>query len=136
GGSATGNSGNAGRAIGSTLSCGGPAYSTTTADSITLGDASGGDGGSLKVTIIPTAISGISGDAVAQSSATNTGNTGSASSAANSTPLATSGSSGATGDANGRRAGSGDSGATGNALANGMADSTANTGADATSRAT
>src|SRR5207245_1435792 len=83
--------------------------------SIAVGDASGGDGGSVRVRVIPTAISGDSGSAVAQSSATNTGNTGSAGSAANSTPLATSGPSGSTGAAGGRRAGSGDSGGTGDA---------------------
>src|SRR5205814_8830328 len=57
----------------STLAAGGPAHSVTSADSIAIGDASGGDGGSVKILVIPTAISGDSGDAMAQSSATNTG---------------------------------------------------------------
>jgi hypothetical protein len=111
------------------VGAGGAVSGAVTANSAPLGDASGGKGGSVDVTVIPTAISGRSGDTTAQSSATNTGDTGWAASTGTASPVALSGSSGPTGDAAGKKSSSGGSGSTGDAAAIGSARSAANSGA-------
>ncbi|MDP8938632.1 MAG: hypothetical protein M3O23_13050, partial [Actinomycetota bacterium] len=65
--------------------------------SIAIGSANGGAGGAATVSANPVAITGNSGHAVAQSSATNFGWTGPAFSLAVSNPVALSGRSGSTG---------------------------------------
>ncbi|HWC10731.1 MAG TPA: hypothetical protein VG455_05860, partial [Acidimicrobiales bacterium] len=67
-------------------------------DSIAAGDASGGAGGDVDVNVDPTARTGDSGRANAQSSATNYGVTGNAWSSVTGGPVAISGASGRTGD--------------------------------------
>jgi hypothetical protein len=126
-------------------------------DSIAVASANGGSGGSVFIHIDPVAMSGNSGPAVAQSSATNTGNTGPASSTSVSSPVAVSGNSGSTGptgdvhsnvsavntaikgratvDADASSGRSGNSGNTGNATAVGTAVSNANSGATSASNA-
>src|SRR3954469_4121415 len=126
-------------------------------DSIAVASANGGQGGSAFIHIDPVAVSGDSGVAVGQSSATNTGNTGPASSTSISSPVAISGDSGSTGrtgdvhtnvaavntaikgkatvDANAHSGNSGNSGPTGNANAVGVAVSSANSGATSASNA-
>ena len=66
-------------------------------DSIAVASANGGSGGSVAIHVDPLTVSGNSGPAVAQSSATNTGNTGPASSTSVSNPVSISGDSGSTG---------------------------------------
>jgi hypothetical protein len=126
-------------------------------DSIAVASANGGNGGSVGIRINPLAVSGDSGTAIGQSSATNTGNTGPASSTSISSPVAISGDSGSTGrtgdvrsnvaavntaikgravvDGGAGSGNSGNSGRTGNANAVGVAVSNANSGAQSSSNA-
>ncbi|HEX2118783.1 MAG TPA: hypothetical protein VHF91_06340 [Acidimicrobiales bacterium] len=73
------------------------ASSAVGGSSVATGSANGGAGGTTTVIVNPDALSGDSGSATAQSSATNTGNTGSAASGSVSNPVASSGNSGTTG---------------------------------------
>jgi len=129
----------------------------TGGDSIAVASANGGSGGSVSIHVSPTTITGDSGAAVAQSSATNTGNTGPSSSTSVSSPVAISGNSGSTGgtgdvhssvsavntaikgkatvNADTRSGDSGNSGRTGNANTSGAAVSNANSGAQSNANA-